>query len=84
MASNTTIGILRGRAYYIARGAMFAMFATLPLHFIFQRWRASDIIAGLAFVLLVAVATLSVVARRYWALGWAVLAMLLHCMSAFA
>ena len=84
MAFNSTSSTLRDRAYQIARGTIFAMFAMVPIHFIFHRWQASDIITSLACALLLVVAVLVIVARRFGPLGWGILAVVLHGICGFA
>jgi len=82
MASDENI--LKDLAYRIARVVIFTMFATVPVHFIFHRWEASDVIAGLADVLFLIVLVLSIIAFRFVPLAWALLAVLLHALCVFA
>jgi hypothetical protein len=84
MAFDSTISPTRAWAYRIGRVVMLTMFVMLPVHFYFHRWETSDIIAALAYALLLPVAVLSIIARRFSPFGWALLAVLLHSLSAFA
>jgi len=84
MASDNTITPIRGWAFRVARVVMFTMFAIIPVHFIFHSWRVSDITTFFAYILLLVVAVLSIIAFRFGPLAWALLAVLLHTLSAFA
>lgn len=84
LTSEKTITPIRSWAFWIARVAVFSMFAILPVHFIFHRWEVSEVITGFAFKLLLVVAVSSIVARKIWPIGWALLAMFLNSLIAFA
>ncbi len=84
MATNSTITTVRGRAYRIALIAMWAMFASIPIHYVFHRWEMSNAILGFVFILLLVILVSSVIARRFGPLAGALLAILLHSLSAFA
>ena len=84
MASDSTISPVRVWAYRIARAVMFAMFAMLPVHFYFHRWEVSDITTALAYVLLLPVLALCIIARRFSSFGWGILAVFLHSLSTYA
>ena len=84
MASDSTISPVRVWAYRIARVVMFTMYAILPVHYYFHRWETSDIITAFAYVLLLPVLVLSIIARRFRPFGLALLAVLLHSLSTYA
>lgn len=67
-------------ALRIARTIALTMFALVPVHF-FVSCDASGTLAGFTFVLLLVVAGLSIVARRFKPFGLALIAMLLHVLS---
>jgi hypothetical protein len=57
---------------------MFGMFILVPVQFFVHNWRASEMVTGFAYVLLLVVAALSLIALRFGPLGWALLAVFLH------
>jgi len=65
----------------LARVIMLTMFALVPVHF-FVSCDGRGVVAGFALILLFVVAGLSIVARRFKWFGLALLAMILHVMSA--